>query len=38
MFLGRRHQRLDDVDISLTAIGEQLSLQTVIAEPAEVDT
>ena len=33
--LGRRHERLDDVDVALAAVREQLGLEAVVAEPAD---
>jgi hypothetical protein len=34
VFLHRRRQRLDDEDVSLTAVGFQLDAKTIVAEPA----
>jgi len=33
IFLYRRYQRLDHVDVALPAVGALLNLQTVVAEP-----
>ena len=35
--LRRRHQRLDDEDVLLAAVGQQLHLQAVVAEPQVSD-
>jgi hypothetical protein len=34
--LGRRHQRLNDVDVPLAAVREQLRLQAVVAEALDL--
>ena len=36
MLLGGRHERLHDVDVALPAVGEQLGLKTVVAEPGDL--
>ena len=36
VLLGRRHQRLHDVDVALAAVGLQLRLEAVVAEPADL--
>ena len=37
MLLRRWDQGLHDVDVTLAAVGEQLRLQAVVAEPLDVD-
>ena len=37
VLLGRRHQRLDDVDVALAAVRLELRLQAVVAEPGQLD-
>lgn len=36
MFLGRRHQGLDDVNVPLAAVGQQLYLEAVVAESLDI--
>ena len=36
VLLGRRHQRLDDVDVALAAVGLELGLEAVVAEPGHL--
>ena len=37
MLLGRRHERLHQVDVALAAVGLELDLQAVVAEPLDLD-
>jgi hypothetical protein len=37
VLLGGWHQGLDDVDIPLSTVRQQLDLDAVVAEPADVD-
>src|SRR4029078_8211355 len=37
VLLGRRHERLDDVDVTLPAVRLQLCLEAVVAEPGHLD-
>ena len=36
MLLGGRHERLHDVDVALPAVGKQLGLKAVVAEPGDL--
>ena len=37
MLLGRRHQRLDDVDVALPTVRVQLHLEAVVAEASDLN-
>ena len=37
MLLGRRHERLHQVDVALAAVGLELDLQAVVAETLDLD-
>ena len=37
VLLRRRHERLHDVDVALAAVGLELGLQAVVAEPLDLD-